>query len=380
MKIVVAPDKFRGCLAAGEVAEAIAQGIRRFDPSIEIDMAPVADGGEGTAAVLVAATGGRTHTVRVTGPLADMQVDAVIGILGDGKTAVVELAAASGLALVPPGLANPMRATTYGTGQLILAAAKMGMKEIIVGLGGAATVDGGIGCAQACGLPVLLDDGQADPHEPLVGGDLPRVMFIKHGRGGAAAPLDHVRIRAACDVTNPLFGESGAAKVYGPQKGATPEQVELLDTAMRRLAERTQTLDAANLPGAGSSGGMGYALAAFFGATLHRGIELVTETMRLPQRLSDADLCITAEGRLDAQTAHGKAVCGVANRCQAASVPCIALAGAIGAGAEAMYEKGLTAYSSICDRPMELAEAMRDAARLLASAAENMVRLRLAGR
>ncbi|MEO6434681.1 MAG: glycerate kinase, partial [Tepidisphaeraceae bacterium] len=256
MKVVLAPDKFKGCLSAAEVAAAMASGLRRVDPSFAIDLCPVADGGEGTVAALVAATGGRLETRRVTGPLPDMQVDATFGILGEGSregsgfgvqgsanaptasgahassslnpeprtlnppepltpnplVAVIEMSAASGLALLAPLDRDPMRTTTYGTGQLLLEAARLGAQTIILGIGGSATVDGGIGCAQAAGLPVILEDqGPADPHEPLVGEDLRRVVLVKHGRG---SPLDRINITVACDVTNPLFGFTGAAKIF----------------------------------------------------------------------------------------------------------------------------------------------------------------------
>src|SRR5437763_14852044 len=225
MRLVIAPDKFKGCLSADEVARAIADGARRADPSIEIDSCPLADGGEGTVAALVAATGGTLVTRRVTGPLPEMKVDATFGVLGDRpgepRTAVVEMAAASGLALLRPDQYDPLATTTFGTGELIRAAAEMGVRNILLGIGGSATVDGGIGCAQGAGLPVLLRDGEpTSPTEPLCGRDVERVELVKHGRG---SPVDGVTITVACDVTNPLFGPPGAAPVFGPQKGATPD-------------------------------------------------------------------------------------------------------------------------------------------------------------
>lgn len=327
MRVVVAPDKFKGCLSAADAAGAIARGLRSANANIQIDACPVADGGEGTVAALVTATGGRFETRRVTGPLPDMRVDATFGVLGDGETAVIEMAAASGLALLAPADRDPFRTTTYGTGQLLLEAAKLGSKRIILGIGGSATVDGGIGCAQACGQPVILDEvGPADPHEPLVGEDLRRVVLIKHARGSL---LDRVKITVACDVRNPLFGPSGAAAVFGPQKGATPKQVVELDALLRRLAERCGKLAEAEAPGAGAAGGLGFALTAFFNAALRPGFELVADAVRLRDRLVGADLCVTGEGRLDMSSYSGKAAVGVARACRELGVRCAAVVGSV---------------------------------------------------
>jgi glycerate kinase len=327
MKIVLAPDKFKGCLSASGVARAMAEGVRRVRPDAIVDECPIADGGEGTVEALVTATGGRFETRRVVGPLPDMKVDATFGILGDGKTAVIEMAAASGLALLPPSDRNPFRTTTFGTGQLLLEAAKLGVSEIILGIGGSATADGGIGAAQACGQPVILDEiGPADVHEPLVGEDLPRVVLVKHARG---SPLDRVKITVACDVTNPLFGPNGAARVFGPQKGATPQQVVELDQLLQRLAERCGKLDEANTPGAGAAGGLGFAMLAFFGATLRPGFNIVADAVNLRDRLRGADLCIAGEGRLDQSSLAGKAAVAVSRMCKELGVPCGIIAGQI---------------------------------------------------
>jgi glycerate kinase len=370
MKIVIAPDKFKGCLSAAQVAEAIAVGLRRADRDVQLDLCPMADGGEGTVAALVAATGGKLITRRVTGPLPEMKVDATFGLLGDGETAVVEMAAASGLALLRAGDRDPMSTTTFGTGELLVAAAKLGAKQCILGIGGSATVDGGIGCAQACGLPVILEGGKpVSATEPLCGRDLSDVVLIKHGRG---SPVERMRITVACDVTNLLYGPAGAAPIYGPQKGATAEQVRELDAALRHLAFRTGRAAEAATPGAGAAGGLGFAMLAFFGATLRSGIETVIDATRLHQRLTGADLCITAEGRLDAQSLAGKAPIGVARLCRQLGVPCIALAGSLGPDLGAAREHGLTAWFSICERPMDLADAMREAPLLLARVAENV--------
>ncbi|MGH7215025.1 MAG: glycerate kinase, partial [Tepidisphaeraceae bacterium] len=297
MKIVIAPDKFKDCLDAIEVARAMAAGARRVDSSIEIDLCPMADGGEGTVAALVAATGGRFITRRVTGPLPDMKVDATFGILGDGQTAVIEMAAASGLALLQPEDRNPLYTTTYGTGELLIAAAgEPGVRRVILGIGGSATTDAGVGCAQACGLPVLLDDGETvSPSEPLCGQDLDRVILVKHGRGSPIERLGEIVV--ACDVNNPLHGPNGAAPVFGPQKGATPDQVRRLDDSLRALTERLGKTELAQTPGAGAAGGLGFGMLAFLGATLRPGIDIVTDATRLAERLRGADLCLTGEGK-----------------------------------------------------------------------------------
>jgi glycerate kinase len=321
-------------------------GLLDADPAGAIDLCPIADGGEGTVDALVAATSGTFHTARVTGPLAEMKVDARFGILGHGKTAVIEMAAASGLALLRPEDRNPMYTTTFGTGELLMAAAKLGAQHIILGIGGSATIDAGIGCAQACGLPVILQDGEPlSPTEPLVGADLPRVVLIKHGRG---SPIEKIQIDVACDVTNPLFGPTGAACVYGPQKGATSEQIEFFDAALHELARRNNKLAEASLAGAGAAGGLGFAMVAFFAAKLRGGIDLVSDAVCLPQRLANVDVCLTGEGRLDAQSLHGKAVAGVARACQAAGVPCIAIVGSTDESID--YSSiGITAVHPISD-------------------------------
>jgi glycerate 2-kinase len=368
VRLVIAPDKFKGCLDAARVCRAISAGWKRAYPSADIVEIPMADGGEGTVVALATRLIRRT----VVGPLPEMKVEATFGFLDDPATAVIEMSAASGLALLKSEDRDPMRTTTFGAGQLINAAAEMGAQKIIVGLGGSATIDCGIGAAQACGLPVLLEDGQPVAEtEPLTGRDLEHVVFIKHGRGGKA---DRLTIEAACDVTNPLCGPNGAAAIYGPQKGATPEQVKWFDSQLARIAARTGNQAIAEMPGTGAAGGLGFALAAFFGAKLRPGIEIVMEATRLEDRLRGADLCITGEGRLDEQSLHGKAVIGVARLCKRLGVPCVALAGAIGSGAERLLEEGVTSYLSICEGPMDLAVAMAKAEELLANAAASFAR------
>jgi glycerate kinase len=375
MRVVVAPDKFKGCLTAAEVCEAIAAGIRSVRPDAEIDPCPVADGGEGTVAALVAATGGRLETRRVTGPLPEMKVDATFGVLGAagadsaGLTAVIEMAAASGLALLEPGDRNPLNTTTFGTGQLLMAAARLGVSHVILGIGGSATTDGGVGCAQACGLPVILEGGEPVAlTEPLCGRDLPSVVLVKHGRG---SPVERVRITVACDVTNPLFGPNGAAHVYGPQKGASPQEADELDAALRGLAERTGKMTEALTPGAGAAGGLGFGMLAFFGATLRPGVDLVIDAVGLRKRLENADLCITGEGRLDAQSLAGKAPIGVARLCKQLGLRCDAIVGAAGEGAEAALGEGVNEIRAIHDGSTSLEESIRSAReRITRTAAE----------
>ncbi|HSU66094.1 MAG TPA: glycerate kinase, partial [Tepidisphaeraceae bacterium] len=325
-----------------------------------------------TVTALVTATGGRLETRRVTGPLPEMKVGATFGVLGDGKTAVVEMSAASGLALVRPEDRNPLNTTTFGTGELLMAAAQLGVGRIILGIGGSATVDGGIGCAQACGLPVLLDGGEPlSPTEPLCGRDLDSVLMIKHGRG---SPVERLKITVACDVTNPLFGPLGAAPVFGSQKGATPTQVAWLDDALRRLAERTGKLAEAQTPGAGAAGGLGFGMLAFFGAELLPGAAIVLEAARLRERLRGADLCITGEGCLDAGSLHGKAPMAVARLCKELGIPCVAIVGSAGPGAEDALREGLVAYRAINDGSLPFEECVRRSPELIQKLAGEVFR------
>lgn len=384
MRVILAPDKFKGCISAGEVARAMAKGARQAIADVIIDEIPVADGGEGTVEALVSATGGRFETRRVVGPLPDMKVDATFGILGstsltagnDGATAVIEMSAASGLALLAKGDRNPMRTTTFGTGQLLVEAAKLGVHHIILGIGGSATTDGGIGCAQACGQPVILDEiGPADAFEPLVGEDLRRVVLIKHARGSA---LDRVKITVACDVTNPLYGPSGAARIFGPQKGATPEQVEELDALLQRLAERCGKVAEANTPGAGAAGGLGFAMLAFFDAKLRSGFEIVADAVKLRERLAGADLCITGEGHLDASSLGGKASVGVARMCRELQVPCIAIAGQV--ADDAHTDELFVSKYSLAAHASSIEDAIKRAPELIAAIAAQSIRVFAKGR
>ena len=368
MRIVIAPDKFKGCLTAPQVAAAIARGIRDALPDAIIDQIPLADGGEGTVDALVAATQGRLLTRRVTGPLPGMQVDATFGILGDNRTAVIEMAAASGLHLLRPDQYNPEKTTTYGTGELILAAAQLGAKEIILGIGGSATTDAGVGCAQACGITFSADGKTITT--PLTGGHLVRHTFVVNSKHS----LGDTELLVACDVNNPLYGPKGAARVFGPQKGATPEQVEQLDAALDRLAQSTGNEDLAHDPGAGAAGGLGFGLLAFLGAKLVPGFDLIARTLHLQKRICGADLVITGEGRLDASSLHGKTPVGVARLCKELHIPCIALVGAVGDGADGALAEGITQYLAIAAPSMPLTQAMARAPEFLQCAAQRLMR------
>ena len=373
MRIVVAPDKLKGTCSATEAADAIADGVVRALPAAIVDRCPISDGGEGFVETMVRATNGRMLTRRVTGPLPELRVDATFGFLGnEPTTAVIEMSSAAGLALLPTHLRDPTATTTFGVGELIRHAIGAGAKHVILGIGGSATCDAGLGCAQACGLPVLLRDGHpVHDGEPLCGRDLERVYLVKRNRGSI---VDGVRFTVACDVGNPLFGEQGAACVYALQKGATPEQVRELDRGLRRLAGSQNALHLAEKPGAGAAGGLGFGMMAFFDAELRRGAELVIEAVGLEKRLPGADLCFTAEGRVDEQSASGKATHAVASLCHRLHVPCVVLAGSVG-DVSAMLRDGATACLSLCDRPMTLDDASREVRPLLARIAETAVRL-----
>ena len=388
MRVVIASDSFKESLSAEGVCQAIARGVLDAVPDAEVAVCPMADGGEGTVDALVAATGGSAIATEVCGPLGE-PVRATWGMLGtqseDGATgpsqedgpsaaAVIEMAAASGLPLVPPDQRDPTLTTTYGTGQLVAAALDQGARRIILGIGGSATNDGGAGCAQALGVRFVDADGKALPQE-LSGGVLKRVHAIDiAGRDGRLADCE---VLVACDVDNPLCGPRGAAAVYAPQKGASPERVAQLDDALAHLAdviERDLGCDVRNLPGAGAAGGLGAGLVAFLDATLRPGIEIVTDVVGLADRLAGADLVITGEGRLDAQSMMGKVVYGVGNAAARANVPVVAICGSIGDGADDSLAL-IRAYFSIIDRPMDLADALSDAERLLRQTAANVMRV-----
>jgi len=377
MKIVIAPDSFKESLSALDVALHIREGFRAVYPDADYVVLPVADGGEGTVDALVAATGGRRITRRVVGPLGD-EVEAFYGVTGDGDAAVIEMAAASGLELVPPDARNPLVTTTFGVGELIRAALDDGARRFIIGIGGSATNDGGAGMLQALGVR-FLDAGGRDL--ALGGGalaDLERIDL-----SGLDPRLAACAIEVACDVDNPLVGPHGASAIFGPQKGATPEMVRVLDANLARYAaliERTIGKSVADMPGAGAAGGLGAGLHAFLGARLRPGIEIVMETVEMDRVVADADLIVTGEGRLDGQTIHGKTPIGVASVAERHGKPVIAIAGSLGRGFEAVYDHGIAAVFSVLSRPCTVAEALAEGAVNLRNTARDVAAtLRVAG-
>lgn len=371
MRIVIAPQSLKGSLTAAEAGLAIARGVLVVYPEADIAIVPVADGGEGTVQALVDATGGRIVEQTVTGPLSE-PVTAFFGLLGDGRTAAIEMAACAGLPLVPPALRDPRITTTYGVGELILAALDQGCRHFIIGIGGSATNDGGAGMAQALGASLMTHEGKAI------------------GRGGAAlttlayistatmdARLSSCSFDVACDVNNPLCGPMGASAVYGPQKGATPEMVVQLDDALAHYAEvieRDLGVSVRDVPGAGAAGGLGAGLMAFLRATLRPGAQIVLEAVKLEEQLSSADLVITAEGQLDAQTAYGKSVGAVAALAKRYRLPVLALAGSLGEDYRTIYTLGIDAIAVLPSGPMTLSYAMEHAAQLISDATERVLR------
>jgi glycerate kinase len=377
MRVVIAPDKFKGSLTAVQAAAAMARGVARASAGARIDQVPMADGGEGTTQALVAATGGSYHEARVTGPLGETVV-AHFGLLGDGRTAVLEMAAASGLVLVASEQRNPLFTTTRGTGELLLAAVRAGARRVVIGIGGSATNDGGAGLGQALGFRLLDTDGR--DLEPG-GGHLNRLARIDPA--GRLPEMAGIEVAVACDVTNPLCGHEGASAIYGPQKGATAAMVERLDNNLAHFAsivERDLGVRIKDEPGSGAAGGLGGGLMAFAGGQLEPGITLVITTVNLADRLEEADLCLTGEGSIDAQSAFGKTAVGVARLARSFNCPTLALAGSIGHGAAAVLEHGIDAYFSICPGPISLERAIADAEVLVENGAEQAVRSFLAGR
>lgn len=378
MKIVIAPDSFKENLTSLEVASEIEKGLRRVWPDADIVKVPMGDGGEGTVQALVDGTGGTIIKTQVSGPLGE-KVTASYGLLGDGSTAVIEMAEASGLPLVPREKRNPLAASTFGTGELIADALNRGVEEIIIGLGGSATNDGGAGMAQALGVQFL--DAEGGPiTDHLGGGRLNEIAAINTRWVNPA--LGRCKISVACDVTNPLVGEKGASRVYGPQKGATPIMVENLDKNLAHYAEiikRDLGIDIANVSGAGAAGGMGGGLIAFTGATLKRGVELVVSAVRLDDHMIGADLAITGEGRVDFQTAFGKTPSGVAASAKRHGVPVIAIGGGLSDDAGGVFEHGIDGLESATPNAMDLQVAIRKSRQYLQDAGERVARLIMVG-
>jgi glycerate kinase len=373
MKVVIAPDSFKESLTAKQVCVAIETGFKRVFPNASYHLVPVADGGEGTVQSLVDATQGEIQHLQVTGPMAG-KVDAFYGLLGgNNHTAVIEMAAASGLHHVQASQRDPKLASSYGTGELIKAALDHGAKKIIIGLGGSATNDGGIGMLSALGV-VFLDN--TDKEIVANGAGLP---FIKTIKTDMLDPrLADCEILVACDVDNPLCGIRGASHVFGPQKGATTEDIQFLDNSLKHYAtciKQQYAIDVLDQPGAGAAGGMGAALMAFTNATLKPGIELVLEAVNLKQFMPDTDLVITGEGRIDEQTVYGKTPMGVATVAKQFNIPVIGIAGSLGKNHQAVYECGIDAVFAAVPGAMTLQQAFTEAHDNVANVAENIAKI-----
>ncbi|EJY4341531.1 glycerate kinase [Vibrio cholerae] len=372
MKVVIAPDSFKESLTAKQVCDAIQAGLARVWHDAKFVAIPVADGGEGTVQSLVDATQGRLVEVKVMGPQGK-RVEAFYGMLGDNQTAVIEMAAASGLHHVPVAQRDPKLTTSFGTGELIRHALDQGVTKLIIGLGGSATNDGGVGMLAALGARFTNADG--DPIQ-LTGGGLRELTHID--LQDFDPRLQHCDILVACDVNNPLCGDKGASAVFGPQKGATPEDVQLLDGALRQfglLTEKVTGKMVLESACAGAAGGMGAALLAYTQARLRPGIEIVLETVQLAHQVSDADLVITGEGRIDSQTVHGKTPMGVAKVAKRFDVPVLALCGCTGDNYQAVYQCGIDAVFAAVPRAMSLEDALKESDFNLADLAENVARL-----
>jgi glycerate 2-kinase len=371
MRILIAPQSLKGSLTAAEAGLAIAQGVRKVYPEAEIEVVPVADGGEGTVQALVDASGGKIIQKMVTGPLG-YPVQAFFGLMGDGNTAAIEMAACAGLPLVPPEKRNPRITTTYGVGELILAALDNGCRHFIIGIGGSATNDGGAGMAQALGAMLLNASNTV-----IAPGGAALATLAHISTSSMDARLQNCTVEVACDVTNPLCGPMGASAVYGPQKGATPEMVEELDKALAHYAqiiEHDLGRPVRDIPGAGAAGGLGAGLIAFLHAKSLPGAQIVFEAVSLEERIRKADLVITAEGQIDAQTAYGKSVGAVAEIAKRYGLPIIAFAGSLGEKYQIVYELGVDAVAALPASPITLSYAMENASRLLSDAAERACR------
>lgn len=375
-KILLVPDSFKGTLSSRQVCQVMAGQLRRFFPQAQVKSIPVADGGEGSVEAFLAAAGGERRTRTVTGPFGE-PVEAFYGVLGDGRTAVIEMAACAGLPLAE-GRLNPERATTYGVGELLLAAKEAGCTKAILGLGGSCTNDGGVGAAAALGAKFTRADGTA--FVPT-GGTLGEIAALDVSP--VAQALQGMELTAMCDIDNPLYGEAGAAAVFAPQKGADAAMVARLDAGLRHLGQvsaRCLGRDFSHLPGAGAAGGLGFGMAAFCGAQLRMGIDAVLDAVGFDSLLPGTDVVFTGEGKIDSQSARGKVVSGVAARCRKAGVPVVAVVGQIGQGFEEMYQQGLTAVFSINRAAQPFAESRFHAGENLALTMENIARLLAASR
>lgn len=377
MRIIVAPNAFKGSLSAMDAAMAMKRGILAAIPHCHVVCVPVADGGDGLTEVMAQALGGTLIETSVLGPRME-PLSSIFCLVEEERLAVIEMARASGLALLPKNKQDPTKTSTYGTGQLIGAALDKGVRRIIVGLGGSATCDGGIGMASALGYKFLDKKGK---ELVPIGSSLRLIHAID--KSEVDNRLRAVLVEGVCDVTNPLIGPNGASPVYSSQKGASCEQIVELDAGLENLArviDRDMGIDIRHMAGAGAAGGLGGGLHAFLGAELRKGIDLVIDIVHLKEKIRGADLVLTAEGRIDFQTKYDKAPAGVARAALEAGVPCIAVCGGVGERIDELYEVGINAVFSLCMGPQTLESAMQDGFTLLSQAVEQVVRAFLAGR
>lgn len=371
MKIVIAPDSFKGSLSALEVGEAMQRGIAKTDAGIETVVVPMADGGEGTVQSLIDASGGDIIQTTVHDPLF-REIKSFYGIMGNVKTAVIEMAAASGLSLLKPEERNPMKTTSFCTGELIKDALDKGCVKIILGLGGSATNDGGVGMAQALGFRFFDENGDEIGYG---GGELLKIHTVNIS--GIDRRIKNIKFIAACDVENPLCGENGASNIYGRQKGASEKDVKTLDKGLNHFAQIVKNnygLDIKNFPGAGAAGGLGYGVMFFLKCKLEGGNDIVTRATNLAEKMIGADMIITGEGKIDSQTAFGKTPFGVAQLARQKNIPVVALAGCLGENYESLYNKGFDGIFSIIDKPMLLKDAMETTKELLKNTTESIIR------
>lgn len=372
MKIVIAPDSFKDSLEAADVARAIAAGLAEALPDAQLIECPMADGGEGTMQAILAASDGELRRLTVRGPLGT-SVEAGWGWLPQSRTAIIEMAQASGLQQVPTGQRDACRSCTWGTGELVAAALDAGAQRVVLAIGGSATNDAGSGMLRALGLRLLDADNQ-----PLAEGGLALADLARIDASKLDPRLAHVQFEVAADVDNPLCGPQGASAIFGPQKGASPQQVQALDQALGHFADHCARLldqDVRDYPGCGAAGGMGFAARAFMGVQFRAGVEVVAELAGLQAHVRDADLVVTGEGRFDAQTLRGKTPMGVARVAKRHDVPVVVLAGMLGEGYQQLYAHGVDAAFALVDGPMTLDQACRDTARLLQARACDIGRL-----
>ena len=371
MKILVAPQEFKGSISALSVAEAAETGVMRVFPEAEVVLCPVADGGDGTLETLVEVSGGEVRTCSVQNPIGET-ITAQWGAMGDGVTAVIEMARTSGLALLSLDERDPLNSSTFGLGQAILEALNQGFRKFIVGIGGSATNDAGAGMAQALGATLLNAEGKSIPFGGAALADLRYIDISKMD-----TRIENSQFMVACDVSNPLTGDEGASAVYGPQKGATPEMVAQLDNALLNFAEIVKKdigKNVSEISGAGAAGGLGAGMLAFMGAELKAGVDIVLETVQLREKLSDVDLVITGEGGMDFQTVYNKAPIGVARIAGEFNIPTIAIAGLLGQNFTVVHDHGIRAATSIVDGPISLEESSERASELISNSVEESLR------